>query len=185
MDANSLTARVGSPEELASRARLELQRRTYAGRHPLITFVAAPLPTAALLLVGLCLAFLLLLSIVPENSTNDDQIPVWAATVMQAVVWAMRYVPFIAGAILFCHLAKRAACGPRWSFIACGLVALLAALFAVNLTLPTNGPGSGALVMGFVVPPGAAQLPQALAPFAVWLVYAGYQLRRRSPLAIA
>jgi len=162
-----------------------LRQRTYAGRHPLITFVAAPLPTAALLLVALCLMFLLVLSLVPEISTADDRVPDWAAAVMQAIVWGMRYVPCIAGAILFCHLANRAVCGPRWSFVACALVALLAGLFAVNLTLPNNGPSSGALMMGFVVPPGPTQLLQALAPFVVWLVYVGREFRRQSPPATA
>jgi hypothetical protein len=180
MDANQVTARLGSPDELASHAAQELRLRTYAGRHPLITFVAAPLPTAMLLLIGVCLSFVLVLSAIPEASAADDPIPVWAEIGMQGVVWAMRYVPFIAGAILFCQIAKRAFCAPRWSFVACVMVALLAGLFAVNLTLPTNGPGSGSLVMGFVVPPGPAQFLQAMSPFAIWCVYAVCESRRRS-----
>ena len=153
MDANSLTVRLGSPEELAGRAVVEMRNRTYAGRHPFVTFVAAPLPTAALLLIALCLCFLLLLSVVPETPSADDRVPWWAATVMYATIWAMRYLPFIAAAILFCHAAKRSVCGSRWSFVACALVAVLAGLFAVNLTLPTSGPNSGSLTMGFAFRP--------------------------------
>jgi hypothetical protein len=182
MDANAFPERIGSPAELARTAAHEFRRRTYAGRHPLVTFVAAPLPTAALLLATLCAVFLLVLSATPESSTVGDHVPTWAATVMQAIVWAMRCVPFVAGAVLFCHLAKRTLCGPRWSLVACALVAVLAGLFAVNLTLPTRGPGSGMLTLGFVVPPGPMQWLQALAPFAIWLVYAARELVGRTPI---
>jgi hypothetical protein len=180
MDASSLTVRLGSPEELAGRAALEMRKRTYAGRHPFVTFVAAPVPTAALLLVGLGLCFLLVVSFVPDTPAVDGRVPWWVVTVMQAVVWAMRYLPFVAAAILFCHAAKRSVCGSRWSFVACALVAVLAGLFAVNLTLPTSAPGSGSLMMGFVVPPGPAQWLQALAPFAIWLLYARHDFRRQA-----
>ena len=69
MDANSLTVRLGSPEELAGRAVVEMRHRTYAGRHPFVTFVAAPLPTAALLLIALCLLF----SASPKRRTRDAE----------------------------------------------------------------------------------------------------------------
>jgi hypothetical protein len=186
MDAENHTLRLGAPDEIARRAAHELRRRTYAGRHPVVTFVAAPLPTAALLLVGLCVPFLLILTVVPEDYAAGD-FPGWAAVFMQTVVWAMKFVPFIAGAILFCRLAKRALRGARWSFVACALVAMLAGSFAVTLTLPTSGAGSGSLMMGFALPIGFAHWPapfgsmqwlQALAPLAVWLVYARRDLRQ-------
>jgi uncharacterized membrane protein len=191
MDADAHTARLGAPEEIARRAARELQGRTYAGRHPIVTFIAAPVPTAALLLVGLCVPFLLILTIVPDDYA-PGYFPAWAGVVMQTVVWAMRFVPFVVGAILFCHLAKRALCGARWSLIACGLVAMLAGLFAVQLTLPTGAVGSGSLMMGFAFPFGFAHWPapfgsmqwlQALAPIAVWFVYFRRELAARIQLA--
>ncbi len=181
MDANLLVERLGLPDDLAHRAAKGLRQRTYAGRHPLVMFVAAPLPTAALLLVGLCAAFLLVLSVLPEGAANENYVPDWAELVMQGIVWTMRFAPFVAGAVLFCHLARRAFCGLRWSFVACALVALLALVFMVSFTLPTNGPGSGALTLGFGLPPRPAQWIQVLPPIAVWLVYAGLD-RRRSRL---
>ncbi|MEX2141902.1 MAG: hypothetical protein WD894_21735 [Pirellulales bacterium] len=81
MDANAFPVQMGSADELARTATHEFRRRTYAGRHPLVTFVAAPLPTAALLLVSLCAAFLLVLSVAPESSPADD-VPAWAAVIM-------------------------------------------------------------------------------------------------------
>lgn len=185
MDADRLSERMGSPHELARRAANELRLRTYAGRHPFVTFVAAPLPTAALILVGICLSMVLVLSVLPEGSSRDNYVPDWAAAVMQSIVWAMRYVPFMFGAVLFCHLAKRALHRPGWSFVACALIALSAGSFAVHLTLPTNGPGSGSLTMGFGFAAGASQLLQALAPLAVWAAYAGLGLRNRNPAAVA
>ena len=180
MDANLLNDRLGSPDELACRAATALRQRTYAGRHPLVTFVAAPLPTAALLLVSLCAMFLLVISAVPESQTAGDYVPGWAAVAMQGIVWTMRFVPFVVGAVLFCHLSKQALCAPRWSFVACALVALLAVVFSVSLTLPTNGPGSGALTLGLGIPPGGMQWLQALSPLAIWLVYSARQLVGRS-----
>src|SRR5688500_12663127 len=63
---------MGSPEQLARTAAHEFRRRTYAGRHPLVTFIAAPLPTAALLLVGLGAGFLFVLNMAPESSSADE-----------------------------------------------------------------------------------------------------------------
>ncbi len=83
------------------------------------------------------------------------------------------------GAVLFCLLARRTVSAARWSFIACGLVALVAGVFAVHLTLPTNGPGSGSLMMGFEIPPKWMQLPQALAPLAIWAAFARRESRSR------
>jgi hypothetical protein len=91
----------------------------------------------------------------------------------------MRYLPFVAGAVLFCLLARRTVSAARWSFIACGLVALVAGAFAVQLTLPTNGPGSGSLIMGFGIPPKWMQLPQALAPLAIWGAFVRRESRGR------
>ena len=184
MDAEAHIARLGAPEDIARHAAHELRRHTYAGRHPFVTFVAAPLPTAVLLLVGLCLPFLLILSLVPDEYAPGD-FPRWAAAVLQTVVWAMPYVPFIAGAFVFCHLATRAFCGARWSFVACGLVGLLAGSFTVSLNLPNSGPGSGSLMMGlgYRLPPSPAQWLQALAPLAVWLVSARRNLVRQNQLA--
>ena len=171
MDAKLLNDRLGSPEQLACKAATALRQRTYAGRHPLVTFAIAPLPTAALLLVSLCAAFLLVISAVPEGTSAEDNVPVWATVVMQGIVWTMRFVPFVVGAVLFCHLGKRALCAPRWSFVACGLVALLAVVFSVSLALPTKGSGSGALTLGVGIPPSGMQWLQALSPFAIWVVY--------------
>jgi uncharacterized membrane protein len=182
MDAETCTARLGVPEEIARRAAHELRRRTYAGRHPVVTFVAAPLPTAVLLLIGLCIPLAIILTVVPDDYA-PGHFPVWAAAVVQTVVWAMQFLPFVAGALLFCHLARRAVCGPRWSFFACALLALLAGSFMVSLSLPTSGPESGTLMMGFKLPPGPLQWVQALAPLLVWFAYARRDLGRQSQLA--
>jgi hypothetical protein len=178
MDAKLLSERLGAPAELADRAVHEMRGRSYAGRHPLITFIAAPLPATAVLLIGFGLAFLAALSLVPETSVVGESIPGWAAVVLTSIVWAMRFLPFVAGAALFCWLASRALCAPRWSFAACALVGILAGLFAINLTLPTAGPGSGSLTLGFSIPPGAMQLFQAVAPMAIWGIFAWREFAR-------
>jgi hypothetical protein len=191
MDADAHITRLGAPEDIARRAAHELRRRTYAGRHPFVTFVAAPLPTAALLLIGLCVPFLLIVTVVPDDYA-PGHFPAWAGAVMRSVVWSMQFVPFIAGALLFCHLAKRATCGARWSFVACALVAMLAGSFAVQLTLPTGAAGSGSLMMGFALPFGFAHWPapfgsmqwlQALAPIAVWSLCFRRELAAKIQLA--
>jgi len=178
MDANLLAERLGTPAELAERAVQEMRGRRFAGRHPLVTFVAAPLPITVVLLLGFGLTFLATLSFVPEDSDAGEAIPGWVATVLPTLVWAMRFLPFIAGASFFCWLGNRALCGPRWSFAACALVGVLASLFAISLTLPTAGPGSGTLTLGFSIPPGSMQLLQAVAPMAVWGIFAWSRFSR-------
>ncbi len=170
MDADTLNSRLGSPVELANCAGKLLGQRTYAGKHPWITFVLAPLPATALVLVGLCMVFLGVLSSVPAQAAGEP-LSFWQAMALQALVWALRYAPFAIAATMFCLLARRGLLAPRWSLTACCLVSLWAGLFAISLTLPTGAPGSGSLVMGFSLPPAIQQLPQALAPLVVWLVF--------------
>jgi hypothetical protein len=180
MDVNSISARLGMPEELANRAHGELRQRTFVGRHPLVTFVVAPLPVAILAIVGVGIAFMLAMLAVdlipvdalPDNASPDNHLSAGAAIFLQTLVWSMRYLPFVGGAIVFCLLARTTVCASRWSFVACALVALVAGLFAVQLTLPTEGPESGSLMMGLGVPPRWMQVPQALAPLAIWAAFA-------------
>ena len=56
MDAGqNVGARLGNPEQLASFAKSEFQRRTFAGRHPLLIFIAGPIFAIMGALVVVCL----------------------------------------------------------------------------------------------------------------------------------
>jgi hypothetical protein len=177
MDVNSLTARL--PDELANRAHRELRSRTFVGRHPLVTFVVAPLPAAILFIVGVCLAFILPVQFLPDGPVSDEHLPVWELVLAETFVWSMRYLPFVSGAIVFCLLARKTVSACRWSFVACALVALVAGMFAVHLTLPTDEPESGSLMMGLAVPPKWMQVPQALAPLAIWAAFAWREVNKQ------
>jgi hypothetical protein len=179
MDVNSISALLGMPEELATRARRELVGRTFVGRHPLVTFVVAPLPAAILAIVGVCVAFMLVLNVIPDDPSGDNHLPAWGAMLLQTFVWSIRYLPFVCGAIVFCLLARSTVSACRWSFVACALVALVAGLFAVHLTLPTDGPFSGSLIIGLELPPKRMQVPQALAPLAIWAAFAWREVSKQ------
>src|SRR5262245_40556290 len=48
--------RLGTPEQLAAAAKAEFQRRTFAGRHPVLTFLAGPTAVMLGTLVAMVLA---------------------------------------------------------------------------------------------------------------------------------
>src|SRR5690349_15442679 len=53
MDAQQLFSRMGSTEQLATVAGAEFRRRTFAGRHPVLTFVFGPLAVTPAVFVAL------------------------------------------------------------------------------------------------------------------------------------
>jgi hypothetical protein len=177
---DALIERLGSPQQLAEQAASQTRQRYYAGRHPLVTFVAGPIPVAVLTLVAICLVFQFAISVLPEASGVDGGLHRWEGVFLQCVAGGIRYLPSLAGAMVFCLIAQRACCPCQWSLVACLLLALLGSLIAVNLTLPVNGPGSGSLMIGLGVPPQFGNWPQALLPLGVWAAFFGSALRRRS-----
>lgn len=170
MDAVTLTTRLGQPEELAAAA-VHYRARGFLARHPVLTFIVAPIPVAlaATFCSVLALVGILLLTGSEDASGGvaGESITPAAAGALAMASWALRYLPFLLCVVFFCRVAQRTGHTWRWPLAATGLVAVLAAIFAVTLVLPTGGPGTGSLTVGFSLPPAAGQWLQALTTIAV------------------
>jgi hypothetical protein len=162
IDQNS-EQRLGDPTQLAIFAADQYHSRTFWGRHPLVTFLFAPLP----LLVACWIVFPLALwavlwgvSTVGEYAFGlaDDTFKPKDHLLLQAVAaaifsWYMLVLPPLAAAVLLCRTYRRNALDWRWPLLGCALVAAVAATFQISWRLDT-GPGEsdrGMLMLGFNV----------------------------------
>ncbi len=181
MSKEALEARIGDTEAVAEAAVAEYHHRTFFGRHPVWTFLVAPLPT---LLLGwaafmlLCLALFKLAPMVLGAGFDVDGKPLaeWPAA-MVTLAWVLyesaRFVPPAIVALLFWRLASRGGLGWRWSLAACLLVALLAGAYTSQIVMPVE-PGQGKLMVGLGVSmfPSGLQLLQLAVPALIGLLSA-------------
>lgn len=186
MNAITLATRMGSPDALAAQAAETVRRRTFGGRHPVLTFILAPIP----LVVGAIIAVVfvaaipleLLGSFIPENRRNSVGAVFSEALFLEAFCWTVRILPFALAAWWFCRSARRAGLSWRWPVAACALIAFLAAAFAIQFRMPTGIPNTGALTIGLSFPPfgSVVQWGQCLTPLAIvaWQLRTAAQMRR-------
>jgi hypothetical protein len=174
MDAElNLEARLGNPEQLARLAKREYQRRTFAGRHPVATFVAGPLVALVGTFLLSCLLvfaiyWLIDLATGGSLSANDGKhLPPSSLEMrlIQIFNFTTRFVPFALSAWLFVRLGRRS--GLRaWSLTACGIVSVVAAFFT---SIVAGGPDNsqGTWTIGLSSNIGLDQLVQAAVPVAL------------------
>src|SRR5581483_9968254 len=145
----------GNPEQLALFARSEFRRRTFAGRHPLVTFVLGPLLAILGTLTAVCLLALgggwLINWVTGGSLFADAELGVSPTPLEMDIVEAfslmVRFVPFALSAWLFVRLGGRA--GLRWwSVAACGIVALIATQFGSKV-FPATVHSRAMWMMGF------------------------------------
>ncbi|TWU11419.1 hypothetical protein CA54_02260 [Symmachiella macrocystis] len=148
--------RVGKPEQLAQAAGEEYRRRTWLGRHPILTFLIAPLPMLVLSWILCMLVFVCTAELVEEF--NDGQQGITKSTVssttlllMETAFYIWAAAPFVLTTCLLCWMAQRTARGPKWMLAAGLIVTLVAAVFHSQMALPTQ-PGNGQLSTGFGFP---------------------------------
>lgn len=180
MDAEQTAAsRLGQPEEIASLAKTEFERRTFAGRHPLLTFVAGPIfalpgTLAMILLVAFGCCWLIDTATGGSFSANDELgLPPTSMemAIMQAFNGCVRFVPFAFSAWVFVRLGRRA--GLRaWPAAACGIIGVLALLF-VSVVTPATANAPGTWIMGFGGKFALDQVLQAAVPLALggWFLW--------------
>ena len=180
MDAeNDLEKRLGTPEQLASAAAAEFRRRSFAGRHPILTFIGGPFVAILATLVAVLL-FIVAASELVDLATdggleaNDAarQPPSdWEMGLLRGLSGVVRFVPFVLSGWLFVRLAGRS--GLRmWGAAACGIVAVAAFCFSsVVGQSPHNGMGTW--MFGFGWRAGLDQVVQAVVPaaLAAWLAW--------------
>ena len=161
----SAAGRIGEPEELARAAGDEYRRRSWLGRHPKITFLAAPLPMLVLGWILSLLAFVgisKLAELLGADPTGVTKSMVSSTTlvIMEVAFYAWAAAPFVLTACLLCWAAQRTARGPKWMLAACTIVTLVAAMYQVETVLPTK-PGNGKLASGLGFPPWATHAARA------------------------
>lgn len=149
--------RLGDPAALADHVVETYQRRTFAGRHPVLTFVVAPLPA---LLAGWAVAYLVMAALGAAWFAAIGYGSMLGSAVAQAGHALLTSLPpaIVAGA--FYWLAVRSGRGWRWAAASCGLIALAAMSFSSTMIPPVE-PGTGQLRIGFGM---SAHMFQALLP---------------------
>jgi hypothetical protein len=188
MDAEqSAAARMGNTEQLACFARSEFQRRTFAGRHPLLVFVAGPIFAVA---ASLILVFLVAVGgswLIDSGwwlfdkatggrlSANHDLVSALEMGVMQLFITSVRFVPFLMSAWVFVRLGRRTELRV-WSIAACGVVAL-AAIFFSSVFTPATAQTKAMWMMSFGWKFGLDRILQAAVPIA----FVAWMLCQRSP----
>lgn len=154
--------RLGNPSRLAGAIAGEFRRQHFSGRHPLASFLAAPV------LLMLALWALLPLSLVGLGWLCEDLFGIQlsdaivqhrqrAQTIL--TVWQTLIVfgtPIVV-ALLVCRWAKRSAVSRGWLIAACAVIALLAFAIQVQIELPT-APGNGRLAIGFGLTSGVLRM---------------------------
>ncbi len=181
--ATSAAERLGSPAELADAAWENHVAGSYFGRHPVIGFVALPIPITILGWALMVMAAVLLFRLGDWlEAPAGTSVVAWPAAVYYLAVLldlAVRIVPPALAAFLYGSWAHETARGWKWHLAACLLVAVVAGLYHSSLQFPLT-PGTGHWQIGFGAPGGRDQLLQLMIPLAVgfWSIY-----RTRSVLA--
>lgn len=168
-------ARLGTPEQLAAVAKIEYQRRTFAGRHPFLMFVAGPVPVV----IGTLLVTLLIathgfwwIDVALGGSFGTDaprsSLEIGILQVLNVVV---RFVPFALCAWLFVHLGRQSS-HRAWSSAACGLVAIVGLFFFAGISREP-APGRAGWYFGFDSTIGLDRIVQAAVPLGlgIWMLW--------------
>jgi hypothetical protein len=180
MDAQEALGVLGATSDLAATAGREFRRRTFGGRHPWITFVLGPIAVVPFLFVSLVAGpcgLMWLIAIIAEQiwgtwpeaplTASEVEIEKWSMWCFDAYI---RFVPFAIATLLYCWWARRSE-SRHWGFIACAIVATVAA-FTVTKIIPSAGENPGVSIIGLNFSPTLRQLIQAIVPLAIaaWLL---------------
>jgi hypothetical protein len=170
MDAQmSAEERLGTPDLLAAAAAAELGGRTFADRHPILTFVVGPIPAVAVtwyaVMILIYFAFKSLVTPYTPAQIGSPTAVEWA--IAYGCLYVSRFLPFLLTAWLFSHLGRRAR-RPIWGMAACGIVAYFAFIFLIGVHAPN---AQHNLSIGFGPALGLRhwqdRLVQALLPLAI------------------
>lgn len=133
----SAEEQLGSPELLASAAQKLIPGRTFAGRHPILTFLIGPIPAVAvmwfavMLICDMCESF-----VTPLEPVQNGPPTAFEWIVAYGCFYVSRFLPFVLTAWLFARLGRRAR-RPMWGLLACGIVAYFAFVFQIGIGPPT------------------------------------------------
>jgi hypothetical protein len=164
----SAEERLGTPESLATAAAKELGGRSFADRHPILTFAVGPIPAVAVTwyaVILICFACKTLVTPYTPVQIGSPTALEWA--VAYGCLHVSRFLPFLLTAWLFSHLGRRAR-RPIWGMAACGIVAYFAFIFLIGVHAPNEQHN---LIIGFGPELGLRhwqdRLVQAMLPLAI------------------
>jgi hypothetical protein len=193
----SASDRLGAPAALADSIVSAYRARTFCGRHPILTFVVAPIPLVILAWIGVVLIFTLLdwvgewLGVAAWTEGKPlAEWPVFAVWCVLSFYYVLMFAPFALVSAVLCRLARRAGRSSKWVLVGCLLVGLLAASVSYGCKLP-DAPGTGSITIAWLLYPAPGQpllhrlsFTQQLLQFAVPLgigLYAVWKSSRRGP----
>ena len=178
-----LNKRLGEPIELATRAAEQSRRATWVGRHPVTVFALLPVPISLAVMIGVevivGVSFEVIAVLVAGGSEHVSRSTV--VTFAYAMMWAVRYVPFVVLAALFTRLYTRHHVNTWW-FAAAAVQILALAGSLISQINYSETPGQSQQILGLALIPlptgdgwglpflsmvGWIQLTQILVPVAV------------------
>jgi hypothetical protein len=155
-DVDAPVERLGSREQLVEQAVANFQGASFAGRHPVLVFVLAPIPVAIVCwIVFLFVAAFGLegLGYVLGPGIQHRPASEWPDALVRSVralPLLSSFIPPAAVVLLWCRLARRSGRSWRWCLTSCLLIALAAGLHVMTVTTPT-ATSKGAMYFGFGV----------------------------------
>jgi hypothetical protein len=136
---------MGAPGDIADSAAKEYRSVRFAGRHPILAFVALPIVVLPLLWVGAIMAFVLIAKLAGFGEGGEltiDNFPAWLSRSLAVLIFGMVLVPIGLAAWFFCRLARKAQIGRKWPLIACLLLGVIGGMAFFDAALPgTNQKG--------------------------------------------
>jgi hypothetical protein len=148
-----IESRLGRPEDLVAAALANRRQTSVFGRHPILSFVMAPIPLAILSWAGFFLLWIGLVQatgwILGENALRD--LPALRDYLMMIMKVGMRFLAPAVAVVLLCWCAKRGGMSWRWTLAATCLVALLAGALVVQSTISTEA-RKGTITFGLGMP---------------------------------
>jgi hypothetical protein len=174
MDAQNALRRLGSTDQIAAAATQEFRRRTFAGRHPWLTFVALPFAIVPLVFVSSILALFAIewVATITLEWLIEPEFSLAEATELRLARWILaafdtyvRFVPFAIATWIFCRWGRRSDMR-WWPLVACTIVALIAG-FLCTKSIPASGDEPGMWMVGLATHFQLRQVIQILVPLTV------------------
>jgi hypothetical protein len=154
-----IESRLGRPEILVAAALANRRQASIFGRHPILSFVVAPIPLAFLswvvfLFVGFGVFEMVGWVFGEQYAIEGRAVRDWPAILvfgMKTMEIALRFLPPALAGALLCWCAIRAGLSWWWPLTASSLVALVASAVIVQVNLPVE-PGQGKVILGLALP---------------------------------
>lgn len=166
--------RFGAPKEFARALAADYQRRSFSGRHPLLSFGLGPVAA----MVALLIAPIVLGSLLGPD-TAAAPLPWTDIPIQRAYAFAATFLnvvtPFIAS-IYFAIIGTKGRHHPLWTGLSCGLLSLIGLLLNVNIAYSPSPDllhsSAYSLGLGLSSHIPSVNLIAALLPLCVFFLYA-------------